>query len=230
MEIRVIHGKGRNLAYTLRARLHGNSGSKSVFRNYQLKHFKDFHTFALDSRGHGQSISVDENYSIEQYSCDVIRFCQALKIERASVIGYSDGGNISLWLALKAPEMFPKIVAISPNYLVSGSTDASLMLTKRICRLLTFLGRMGLPTRKQLLKFDLMLKDIGLSAEDLRKIRTSLRILYAEHDLIKEDHILNIHQNIPGSTLQKIYKCSHITIPYRQEAIADMQNYLAECQ
>ena len=34
------YGEGPNLIL-----LHGNSGSKSMFRDYQLKYFRDFHTF-----------------------------------------------------------------------------------------------------------------------------------------------------------------------------------------
>jgi hypothetical protein len=79
------------------------------------------------------------------------------------------------------------------------------------------------------MRFDLLLNDIGLSATDLQKIKTSMRILYAENDMIKEDHILDIHRNIPGSTVRKIMKCSHITIPGRKETIADIREYFAAC-
>lgn len=217
-------GEGPNLIL-----LHGNSGGKFMFKEYQLKHFRDFHTFAIDSRGHGQSTSVDDHYSIEQYSCDVIRFCEALRIKKTYVVGYSDGGNISLFLALKAPEVFPKIIAISPNYLASGSTDNTLELTKQICKLLVFLKRIGINTTKQLMRFDLLLNDIGLYENDLQRIRTSMRILYAEKDMVKEEHILDIHRNIPGATIRKIMKCSHITIPNQRETIADIREYFAAC-
>lgn len=209
--------------------LHGNSGSKSMFRSYQLKHFRDFHTFAIDSRGHGQSISVDDQFSIEQYSCDVIRFCEALQIEKAYVVGYSDGGNISLFLALKAPQVFQKIVAISPNYLASGSTDGTLELTKRVYKLLMSLKRIGINTTKQLMRLDLILNDIGLCENDLQRIRTRMRILYAEKDMVKEDHLLDIHHHIPDSTIREIMKCSHITIPGQKETIADIRAYFAAC-
>jgi pimeloyl-ACP methyl ester carboxylesterase len=80
--------------------LHGNSESKRIFHDYQTRRFAAYHTYALDSRGHGESISEDASYSIEQYSEDVIAFCRARGIAKAKVIGYSDGGNIALFLAL----------------------------------------------------------------------------------------------------------------------------------
>ncbi len=216
------HGEGPDLIL-----LHGNSSSKSIFSEYQLVHFNQFHTIAVDSRGHGETISNDQRYSIEQYAGDVIGLCQAKGISRAFVIGYSDGGNIALFLAKKAPELFPKIVAISPNYLVSGTTDGSLRFLRAASKVLRALQKIGLPTRKAVMRFDLMLNDIGLTSNDLGSIRTSLRILYAENDLIKESHIQEIARLVPGATLKKIMHCSHLNIYLRPEAIEDMRSYFS---
>jgi pimeloyl-ACP methyl ester carboxylesterase len=43
-------GSGEKLLF-----LHGNSESKEIFLRYQLEHFKDYQTFALDSRGTGRA-------------------------------------------------------------------------------------------------------------------------------------------------------------------------------
>lgn len=215
------HGSGPALIL-----LHGNSESKSIFSAYQQVHFPEFRTIAVDSRGHGQTISNDTRYSIAQYSEDVIALCRAKGIARAAVIGYSDGGNIALFLASKAPEIFYKIAAISPNYLASGTTENALRLMQNSARVLQALGKIGLPTRKALMRFDLMLNDIGISAAELSGIQTSLRLLYAEHDMIKEEHILEIGRLVPRATVQKIAGCNHMTILNKPEAIADMRAYL----
>lgn len=206
--------------------LHGNSESKAIFSQYQREHFKMFCTIALDSRGHGESISDDTQYSIRQYSEDVIRFCKAKGIDQASVIGYSDGGNIALFLAKDAPDIFKKVVAISPNYLVSGTTDGTLAFFKASVGILKFLGKLGLPTRKALMRFDLMLTDIGISTEELSRIQTNMLILYAEKDLIKEDHILEMGRLIPSAAVKKIARCNHLNIYTRQEAIEEIRNHL----
>ncbi len=65
-------GSGENLLL-----LHGNGESKRIFKIHQRRWFPNFHTFAIDSRGHGQSVSSDSGYSIAQYSEDVIAFCRA---------------------------------------------------------------------------------------------------------------------------------------------------------
>ena len=206
--------------------LHGNSESKSIFSAYQQSHFSRFHTIAVDSRGHGETISNDSCYSIRQYSEDVIQLCRAKGITRAAVIGYSDGGNIALFLACREPKIFYNIVAISPNYLVSGTTDGALRFIRAGAQIFRGLERFGLPTHQAILRFDLMLNDIGITASELSCIQTDLRILYAQHDLIKEEHIQEIGRLVPGSTIKKIAGCNHLSILNKAETIADIRSYL----
>jgi len=205
--------------------LHGNSESKALFSKYQMVHFNTFHTIAIDSRGHGETRSYDAQYSINQYSDDVIAFCRAKNIVEAFIIGYSDGGNIALFLAAKEPKIFKKIVAISPNYLVSGTTDGTLRFFRAVAKMLGMLDRLRLPTRKALMRFDLMLNDIGITEEELSSIQTNMRILYAEKDMIKEEHIIDMHRLISGSTIKKIKRSNHMTILYKQETIEDIKDY-----
>jgi pimeloyl-ACP methyl ester carboxylesterase len=215
------HGSGPVLLL-----LHGNSESKALFGDYQEKYFPDYHTMALDSRGHGESVSEDEAYSIAQYADDVIAFCKAKGFSRVMVIGYSDGGNIALHLAKKAPQLFPKLAVISPNYLAGGTTDGWLRIFRMVAGLLGFLHRLGFPVRKALLRWNLMLTDIGLTPEDMRSIRTSVRILYAEKDMIKESHILEIGGFIPNATVRKIGHCDHMSIMEKRDTVDDIAKYL----
>jgi pimeloyl-ACP methyl ester carboxylesterase len=206
--------------------LHGNSESKRAFYKYQTVHFPMFHTIAVDSRGHGESVSNDQEYTISQYAEDVIALCKVKKITEAYVIGYSDGGNIALHLASKAPRTFTRIVAISPNYLVSGTTDRALKWIRAIAKMLVLFGKLGMPTKKAVMRFNLMLTDIGITAEELGRIQTSLRILYAEHDLIKEEHIQEMGRLIPDASVQKIGHSNHLTIFYKQDTIDSIREFL----
>jgi phosphatidylglycerol lysyltransferase len=206
--------------------LHGNSESKSIFRKYQIDYFTNYHTYAIDSRGHGESESTDDSYSINQYSEDVIQFCKKLGITEAYVVGYSDGGNIALFLAKKEPKLFTKLIAISPNYLVSGTIDSALSIFASLKRLCISLSTIGINTKKWIMRFDLMLSDIGISDSELMSIATKLYIIYAQNDLIKEDHILTIHKLIPGSKLYKVKKCTHFSVFMKNETINCIKEYL----
>ncbi len=218
-DIRVAYtqnGSGKDLLL-----LHGNSENKGMFEQYQLEHFASFHTYALDSRGHGQSRSKDKELSIKQISEDVIGFCKAKGISEAAVIGYSDGGNIALFLAKNAPEVFTKVIAISPNTLVSCTTDESLQLFRNMMKPMRFFHM-----KKSLMRFELMMHDIGISDEELAGIRTRMAILYAEREMIKEEHIQHIASLIPNTQLTKIGNCSHMSICRSAEAVRVMQEFL----
>jgi len=207
--------------------LHGNSESKAIFASYQQVHFAAYRTYALDSRGHGESASIDTQYTFAQYCKDVTRFCRAKGIEQASVVGYSDGGNLALFLASRAPDLFPKIVAISPNYLASGLTDGTRRLIRTMAWFTRISEKLGLSSHRAMMRIDLMLNDIGISEQELAGIHTGLRILYAENDMIKEEHILAMGRIIPGATVRKIAGCNHLNILHKQATIEDIRAYIS---
>ena len=215
------NGSGENLLL-----LHGNSVDKGIFKKYQLDYFSGFHTYAPDSRGHGQSISKDKALSYEQLSMDMIDFCKAKGIDHAAVIGYSDGGNLALWMAIKAPEIFTKVAAISPNILANGIWEGVIRFIQSFINRRAFFARFLEPVRKQVMRFKLMLTDTGITNEELKGIRTKMMILYAERDMVKESHILDFSSLIPGVSLVKIKGCNHLTIPYQKETIGKLQKFL----
>jgi non-heme chloroperoxidase len=206
--------------------LHGNSLNKSIFRKHQLKHFKDFHTYAIDSGGHGQSISKGNEYSIKQYSEDIINFCKKLGIHKTSVIGFSDGGNICLFLAQKNPEIFEKIIALSPNYLADGSTDSTLFFIKIMYKIILFLNKIHLLPKKTVKIWELMLKDIGITEEELGKINANIFILYAKNDMIKEEHIFKMSRLIKNCKVKKIDNSRHLNIYKKNETIKEILDYI----
>ena len=215
------YGSGENLLL-----IHGNLQNKSVFKKHQKVYFNNFHTFAIDSRGFGQSISKEGNYSIEQYSEDIINFCKKLGINKTYVIGFSDGGNICLFLAKKHPELFTKIVAISPNYLASGLTDETLSLQSKGYKLFLFLQKIKLPMKKVIKKWELMMKDIGITDNDLGNINANMIIIYAENDLIKEDHILKMVELIKNCKVKKIKNSTHTNIINKEKTIKEIIEFI----
>jgi pimeloyl-ACP methyl ester carboxylesterase len=61
---------------------------------------------ALDNRGHGDSTKLydPEAYHIGTMAGDVAALMDHLKIERADIMGYSMGGRMTAWLALRHPQ------------------------------------------------------------------------------------------------------------------------------
>jgi hypothetical protein len=107
-------------------------------------------------------------------------------MKRASY-GYSDGGNIAQHLAKKAPELLPRASSPSPpNTLVSATTDDSLRTFNNHLQGDGIFSTPGLPKQKYMRTWDLMLKDIGLSDDDLQAIHTKSEDPLRRKDMIKE--------------------------------------------
>ncbi len=69
-----------------------------------------FRLVRFDARGHGGSRVSEGPYSIDQLGKDALAILDALKIDKAHVVGLSAGGLIGLWLLRYAPERVDRAV------------------------------------------------------------------------------------------------------------------------
>lgn len=110
--------KGRGLNVVL---LHGGLGNSDQWF-YQFDALaKDFRVTAIDSRGHGRSTRDATPLGIHLMAEDIIAAMASLEIEKTSIIGWSDGGNIGLDMTLNHPDKIGKLIVLGSNYVVSGA-------------------------------------------------------------------------------------------------------------
>ena len=74
----------------------------------------------FDQQGHGRTADTPRAMSYEQFGDDAAALLQALAIERADVMGYSQGGGVALQLALRHPQLVGKLVSMSATYRQDG--------------------------------------------------------------------------------------------------------------
>jgi hypothetical protein len=131
-----------------------------------------------------------------------------------------------LLLANKAPQLFTRLIAISPNYLVSGIAAYEIFLVKILKRILVSLNGIGFNFRKLLMQINLTLDDIGITETELKSIQTNVKILYAQWDSIKLEHLRTMAQLIPNATLDMVKRSNHQSIFNNRDAIEMMRNFL----
>ncbi|HVO79000.1 MAG TPA: alpha/beta hydrolase [Candidatus Bathyarchaeia archaeon] len=71
---------------------------------------QQYHVYAIDLLGHGDSDKPDIAYSIEQQSELVRQFLAAQNIQTADVVGVSMGGWVALKLAIEHPDVVNRLV------------------------------------------------------------------------------------------------------------------------
>ncbi len=74
----------------------------------------------FDQQGHGRTPDTSRKMSYEQFGDDAAALLRALKVERADVMGYSQGGGVALQLAIRHPTLVNKLVSMSATYRQDG--------------------------------------------------------------------------------------------------------------
>jgi len=74
----------------------------------------------FDQQGQGRTADTSRKMSYEQFADDAAALLQALKVERADVMGYSQGGEVALEMASRHPALVNKLVSMSAAYRKDG--------------------------------------------------------------------------------------------------------------
>lgn len=85
--------------------LHGFMGSSADWRDVMATLGDRAFCIALDLPGHGASLGLrPEAYTIEESARAVIHVLDELRVQRPVMVGYSMGGRLALYVALRRPE------------------------------------------------------------------------------------------------------------------------------
>jgi pimeloyl-ACP methyl ester carboxylesterase len=105
--------------------LHGGLGNSDHWANQVPALAEKFQVIAIDSRGQGRSTRTRARVTYETMANDVLAVMDKLEIPRAALVGWSDGGEIALKLAIKHPDRVTKMFVFGANYNSDGSKPRS---------------------------------------------------------------------------------------------------------
>lgn len=181
--------------------LHGNGEDRSCF-DRQLPAFSEhFRCIALDSRGHGRSTHGDKRLTLKLMAGDVLVVMDTLEIKKAHILGFSDGGNIALHLALMAPERISSLILSGANSDPSGLEPRELALMRKTRRTLSIKAVFSRSAARRLEVWELMLKEPHFTKAELESIRLPVLITAGESDVILKEHTEYLHGCIENSEL-----------------------------
>jgi pimeloyl-ACP methyl ester carboxylesterase len=106
--------------------LHGGLGVSDHWSN-QIPALLEanFNPIAIDSRGHGRSTRTRAEPTYAEMARDVAAVMDELKLTQAAIVGWSDGGQIALKLAIGHPERVAKLIVFGANVHPSGRRPGS---------------------------------------------------------------------------------------------------------
>jgi len=100
--------------------LHGNGENGSYFEHQIACFSNQYRVIAVDTRGHGKSPRGNAPFTIRQFAEDLRHLMDQLQMDRAILLGFSDGGNIALVFALNYPERVEKLILNGANLDAKG--------------------------------------------------------------------------------------------------------------
>ncbi|OWV92459.1 alpha/beta hydrolase [Rhizobium sp. R635] len=170
----------------------------------------------VDSRGHGRSSRDSRPYSYELMAADVLAVMDELHLEKAAVVGWSDGACIALILAMTAPSRIEGIFFFACNMDPSGTLEfvPSPVIDRCFGRHAKDYAALS-ATPDDFGAFveavSLMMRtEPNCDASDLAKIRVPVAIVLGEHDeFIKPDHAEYLARSIPNAQMIYLPGVSH---------------------
>ncbi|SDE90419.1 Pimeloyl-ACP methyl ester carboxylesterase [Mucilaginibacter pineti] len=210
-----VYGTGKPLLL-----IHGNGGSLDNFGQTIPYFSKKYKVIAVDSRAHGKSRDDRDSLSFEMMADDFAGLLDAMHVDSAYVIGWSDGGINAIELAMRHPNKVIKFAATGAN-LWPDSTGLIPSYWKYEQKEYNARKNAVLKTTKEKNDWKIFLLDWfqpNIKLPELKAIKCPALIIGGDHDLIPVQHTVTIAQNIPRSYLWIVPNSGHPTlIEHRDE-------------
>jgi 4,5:9,10-diseco-3-hydroxy-5,9,17-trioxoandrosta-1(10),2-diene-4-oate hydrolase len=135
--------------------LHGVGCSVEFWERNITALAQEHRVFAVDIVGFGRTDKPEVVYTFELMADFVINFMNAMGLDKASLVGNSMGGGISITVADQASERVQKIILVDPVGLGKGLSPVLRLMTVPVLgNVMTKPGRQGVVRQMQLCLFD----------------------------------------------------------------------------
>lgn len=181
--------------------LHGNGEDVSYFAHQMDPFSKHFRVIAIDTRGHGKTPRGTAPFTIRQFADDLLAFMDAHAIEKANILGFSDGGNIAMVFAMKYPQRVARLILDGANLDTSGVRPSIQLSIDFGYFMAELFARRNPEAQKKAELLGLMVHDPNVRPEELRQIQAPTLVVAGTKDMIKESHTRLIARSIPGAKL-----------------------------
>ena len=197
--------------------LHGGLGHSGNW-GYQVPALVEngYRAIVMDSRGHGRSTRDERPYTYELMASDVLAVMDELNIEKAALVGWSDGACIALILASQTPGRVAGVFFFACNMDPGGTKEFK--FTPIIKRCIDRHRKDYAQLSATPSKFDEFSDAVGLmqrtqpnySVADLARISVPVAIAQSEHDeFIKREHAEYLARSIPNAEFISLPDVSH---------------------
>jgi pimeloyl-ACP methyl ester carboxylesterase len=212
-----IHGEGEPVIL-----LHGGMGNGDHFSSQVTALRATFQVIVIDTRGHGRSPLPKGKLSYHAMAGDVLAVMDKLELEKAAIVGWSDGGAIGLDLAILNPERVSKLFIVGTNYDAKGSKSRrgkppSATFTAYAAKCRADHAKLGNKPKSFEAQIDAMLpvwrNPGGFTKDQIKTIQAPTMVALGDHDeIIELAQIEEMSKLIPKGQLTVFKDTSHFAM------------------
>jgi pimeloyl-ACP methyl ester carboxylesterase len=196
--------------------LHGGMGNGDHWSHQVPALASKLNVIVIDSRGQGRSTRTKTAPSHALMAADVLAVMDQLELTKAALVGWSDGGEIALELAIHHPDRITKLVVFGATYAAKGKqprkSHPTFSAYKAKCR--ADYKRLSRTPRQ----FDTLVQwllpiwrnPIGFTQKQLESIKAPTLVAAGDHDeIIRLAHVEEMARLIPNARLEVFEDTSH---------------------
>jgi pimeloyl-ACP methyl ester carboxylesterase len=205
--------------------LHGGLGHGGNW-SYQIPALvkNGYRAVVTDSRGHGRSTRDERPFSYELMGSDVLAVMDALHLESASLVGWSDGACTALILAMNAPSRVTGVFFFACNMDPNGVNPFEFTPILKRCfarHTKDYAELSATPDdfKEFVAAVTLMQQtQFNYTADDLARVSVPVVIVQGEHEeFIKREYAEDLARRIPNAEFVLLNGVSHFAPLQRPE-------------
>lgn len=181
--------------------LHGNGENCSYFQGQMDEFSKQYHVYAIDTRGHGKTSRGNQPFTIRQFAEDLLDLVDRHQIDKAHLLGFSDGGNIAMVFALQYPDRVNRLILNGANLNAAGVKRTTQIPIEIGYKIAKKFSEKSDSARLNAEMLGLMVNDPNVTPKELAGIQAKTLVIAGTKDMIKEEHTRLIAANIPDAEL-----------------------------
>lgn len=179
--------------------LHGNGESGDYFSE-QIPFFsKKYQVIVPDTRGHGRSPRGNKPFTLSQFVEDLRDFMDSLLIEKAHLLGFSDGGNIALLFALQYPERVLSLILNGANLFPQGLKASVLLPIVWEYKIDSLFANRSAKAKKNAEMLRLMVQEPDIKFKDLTALDIRVLVITGTRDMIRASHTKLIAEHLKNA-------------------------------
>ena len=186
-----------------------------------------FRLLLPERRGHGHTADVVGPITVEVMAQDTIAFLDKIVGERARLVGYSAGAIVSLWVAVRRPDLVERLVVVSAAFHPDGMILRPIADAPPPAPLVAAYAEVSPDGADH---FPVVAAKIaravaeepGLAPTELSGVTCPTLVMAADDDIVTLEHTLALYRSLHDAQLAIIPGTSHLLLHEKPEQCTRM--------